>query len=98
MVKLYERNLANAEKNASKEYVWKMTMEDGFLPFKHVSSNFNEKSKKDLKDFKDPFEFSGDYVTLNITKLDGKDFLKSDSKQKYDLKSTVYCTELNNYV
>ena len=38
--KLQKRNMERAKANGKKEYVWKNTMEDGYIPFEHVSSNF----------------------------------------------------------
>ena len=96
--KLAKRNQERAKKYGSREFVWKNTMEDGFLPFKHITENDKEYAKKQLKDFEDPFEFTGEYMTLNITKLGSKDVIKPESKQKFDLKSIVYCKDLNNYV
>jgi len=55
------------------ELLFKMTYEDDYLPFSNVTRLGKEHEKKALaKNFISVKDFTGDFVTVNITKSEGK--------------------------
>jgi len=61
-------------------FVWKTTMEDSELPFVSYSYQKPELEKKQLKDYEDIEDFTGNIITTDISKLESKDVISKGSK------------------
>ena len=62
------------QENQQKEYIFKNTEDDDFLPFRYISSINGPLDKKEIKNWDAGTKFDGSIVT-SIKKLDNKDFI-----------------------
>lgn len=72
-------------------------MQDSYIPVKGLARSQIELLGKQLKTVTMGKDFSGSVVTT-ISKLPSQNFIKKDSQQKFEIKSTAYCKDKKIYV